>query len=268
VVVQTGAGSQRVVDSETGRIVHERARQGSGWLRAPLPVAQGRICLVAGADRVVLFDPSTGKNLWTYKTSQWPGSTTPTGEAPQILANRETLLVLVPRNYGYQLERLDLRTGRPLWKEKARLLREACCAEWVSIDRCALYYVDRKILCARSLATGKLLWCRPLNGPDGRWQAYCAGSIVVAYAARPANMPRWYWVPLGGTLLALPLLVHKEEYFSVLCFDTRDGQLVQRLNLLGPVTETAVQILRQRILVEGEGHVWAFDGSPAKDKTD
>src|SRR5262249_15208363 len=149
-VLQTGAGGQRVVDSVTGRIVHERARPGSGWLRPPLAVAQGRLCLVPRADRAVLFNPSTGKNLWTYKTSQWPGSTAPTGEAPYLLGNQEALLVLVPRNYGYQLERLDVRTGRPVWREKARLLREALTPELVSLDRRAVYYVDRKVLCARS----------------------------------------------------------------------------------------------------------------------
>jgi outer membrane protein assembly factor BamB len=260
-VAQTGAGKQLVIDSEKGRIVHESVPLGSGWRQRPLALDERRICLVPSVDRVVLFDPKIGKNLWTYKTARLPGSTTPTGEPPYILGNRETLLVVVPRNVGYQLVRLDLRTGRPVWKGKPRLLRGACAAEQVSFDRRAVYYTDRKILCARSLASGKLLWCRPLGGPDGDWRTTCIGGTVVAYAARPTATPRWYWVPLGGMLLALPLRVHKEEFFPVVCCDARDGQLMQRLNLPGPVTEARVQIMPQRMLVEVEGRVWAFDGA-------
>jgi outer membrane protein assembly factor BamB len=266
VVVQTGAGKQLVIDSETGRIIHETAATGSCWRRAPLAIDERRIAQVPSPDRVVLFDPQTGKNLWTYRTARFPGASTPTGEAPHIYGNRDHLLVLLPRNYGYQLERLDPRTGRPLWKEKARLWREACAAEMVSFDRTAFYYVDRKVLCARSLASGKFLWLRPLSGPDGAWKTTCTGPAVVAYCARPAPTPRWCWVPLGSIILALPLRVRHEDNFPMLCCDTRDGQLVQRVNFAGPATEAAVQILRQRIMVAVQGQVWALDGFLEKTK--
>jgi outer membrane protein assembly factor BamB len=258
VLIHTGSGTRLVIDSQTGRIVHEARTGVTGCLRRPVPLDERRICLVPDARRVLLFDLETGKTLWTYRTARFAASTTPSGEAPQIYGTQETILVLVPRNYGYQLERLSLRTGSPTWKDRARILRDACDPGLVSLDRTALYYVSRKILCARSLATGKLLWSRPVGGADGPWRAVSVGRTVLAYPIRPAILPRWSWVPLGGANLALPVPVHRGDHFAVLCCDAKDGRLVQRLNFPGPVVEAAVQFLPHHMVIGADGKMWGL----------
>jgi outer membrane protein assembly factor BamB/tetratricopeptide (TPR) repeat protein len=264
VLIHTGSGTRLVIDSETGRIVHEARAGATGCLRRPVRLDERRVCLVPDAHRVLLFDLQSGKPLWTYRTARSAASTTPSGEAPQIYGNQETILVLVPRNFGYQLERVSLRTGRPAWKDRARILGEACDPGLVSLDRTVLYYVSRKILCARSLATGRLLWSRPVGGAEGPWRAVCVGQSVLAYPTRPALMLGLCWVPLGGAVMALPVRVLKQDHFAVLCCDAKDGRLVQRLNFPGAVTEPAVQFLPNRVVVEAERKIWGLKDSPRR----
>ena len=75
-----------------------------------------------------------------------------------MLAQGETLLLLIPRNYGYELHRLDTVTGEPRWAEAPLLSRQTLDLDRGALDAGAVYLVHDDCLQARSLANGKLLW--------------------------------------------------------------------------------------------------------------
>jgi outer membrane protein assembly factor BamB/tetratricopeptide (TPR) repeat protein len=262
VVVQTGGGKRLVLDSRTGRVIHETAAEAPPWARPPLALDERRVCLVPDADRVTLFDPQSGKERWTYPASGAPYETARTGEAPRIYSDGHVLLVLLARNYGYQWERLDPETGRPVWRERARLVRAPPGAAAVCLRGTAFYYAVRKTLWARSLSGGRLLWSQPLRGAAEAWHVAGCGGTVLAHPADPEALPRWCWISLGGALVPFPLGRRQGKEFAVLCRDARDGRLVQRLNFPGPERGAAVQLLPHGLVVAAGGKTWGLSGAP------
>jgi outer membrane protein assembly factor BamB/tetratricopeptide (TPR) repeat protein len=261
-VVQVGSLKRWVLDRKTGRVVRQTAADKSFWVRRPRPVGAGRLCLVPDPGQVVLFDPATGKDVWKYRGGPSSASTLVTGEPPRVVCDGKTLVVIETRNVGYQLERLDPRTGKRLWKAGFRLVPEAIDPDHVAIGPSAFYYVARNVLSARSLAGGKLLWSRPLAGPAATWRAVDCGGAVLAYPAYIRLEPKWYWLALGETVLSLPLQVRTEVTIPVLCCDPKDGRLLQRLNFPAREPAFAVQVFPHRLVVGVDGRAWGL-GSPA-----
>jgi outer membrane protein assembly factor BamB/tetratricopeptide (TPR) repeat protein len=257
VVLQTGTGRRLVLDSQGGRVIQEGPAADRLWERPALALADQRLLLVPDPGRVVLFDPASGKEVWSYSTAPRGYTTAATGEAPRLFAAGQAVLVLLARNYGYQLERLDPRTGVHVWKMRARISREAFEPDQVGCDAGAVYYVTRNVLHARALADGKLLWSRPLSGPAGTWRAVACGGGVMVYPTRVRLQPHWSWVPLGGTALALPVRIQGPRGLPVLFCDPKDGQLLQRLNFPA-AAGTAVQTLPHRLVVEVGGQAWGL----------
>jgi outer membrane protein assembly factor BamB len=244
VVVQTGGGKRLVLDSRTGRLLRESTRGENIWLEPPLALAEGRLCLIPDSGHVVLFDPRTGKNVWTHSTRRARDSTTSTGEPARVVGNRETLLVLVPLNIGYQVERLDPNTGDRLWEDGYRIVHDALESGQVGFGRDAVYYANRKLLQARSLATGKLLWSRALPGPGGPWRAVCSTGSVLAFPAQTREGRGQY-----------------NEDLPVLCCDAGDGELIQRLNFAGENAALAVQLGRHCLVVGSGRRAWVLHDS-------
>jgi outer membrane protein assembly factor BamB len=243
VVIQ--AGNQRLVlDSRTGRLTHAAAGDAPAWTGPPLALANGCLCLPAGAGRVVLFDPATGKEAWTYRAAA-SGTTTLTGEAPRLVGDGRTVLVLLSRNQGYQLTRLDPRTGAPLWKTNPPILHEALDAGLIGLDDRAVYYVSRSVLYARSLADGKRLWSRPLPRGAAAWRVVSCRDHVLAYPVRVRD---------GARGLVFPVLFH----------DARDGRLVQRLNFPAPAREGTLQMLPNGLVAGAAGQAWGLAGTTAR----
>jgi tetratricopeptide (TPR) repeat protein len=257
-VVQTGGLRRWVINVKTGQRVHETAADRAFWQRPPQPVGGGRLCLVPDPGRVVLFDPATGKDLWKYNASPRSASTLVTGEPPRVLGDGKTLLVLLARNYGYQLERLNPRTGARLWKGEARLVSEAIDPDRAGFSRRAVFYVSRRVLWARSLAGGKLLWSRPLAGPVGSWRAVHCGAAVLAYPVRLRPELTWSWVPLGNGGVAVPVRARPEVTIPVHCCNPKDGRLMQRLNFLARDLAFAVQVFPNRLVVGVDGRAWGL----------
>jgi outer membrane protein assembly factor BamB len=251
-VVQAGSGKRLILDSRTGRALHELPGSRDLWPRPPLALGEQRLCLVPDATRIVMLRPDTGKTLWTYDAVPSAQSTLVSGEAPRLFGRHEVLFALLARNYGYQLERLDPQTGASLWEKGARLVRE--CPANVDFDGDALYYVSRDLLSARSLKTGKLIWSRQLNGPPGAWRVVACQGHVMAYPARLRVEPRWRLVPTGSSAIALPLRVWRGAGLTMLICSTSNGALVQRFHFPGLRPQAAVQVFRHRAVVEVDGH--------------
>jgi outer membrane protein assembly factor BamB/tetratricopeptide (TPR) repeat protein len=260
-VLQTGGGKRLVLESRTGRLVRECPALESPWLQAPLALEERRLCLASGDRQVVLFDPATGKNLWTYSAALAPDSSLAGGGAARVFGNREALFALVPLNIGYQLERLDPLTGTPLWSGGLRVLRDALEPDQFGIGPGTLVYVQRRILHARSLATGKLLWSQALRGPAGAWRALCVGETVLAYPVRAQPRLRWSELPPVGMVPSLLVESRAAEGFSVYCLDAKDGELVQRLNFAGSSSAGVVAVLPHGLAVGVGDQAWVFSDS-------
>jgi outer membrane protein assembly factor BamB len=245
VVIQAGSGRRWCLEAATGRLLRDEAGDGA-CPAAPLPLDEHNLALVSGPREVALLDPTTGSRRWTYHLR---GSTTLSGEPPRVIGNPRVLLVVIPANVGYFLQRVNLLTGNGSWP-RPQLLRldHADTTGW-AIDDTAVYYPRGAFLCARSLDTGDLLWERPLPGSAREWRVFrLRGQLLVYPAAAEAHGFLFQW--LFGSLqwrMVVPSGPDGRYDFPVLCCDPQTGQVVQRLNFRPALPPAAV---RARTTVE------------------
>lgn len=181
-------------------------------------------------------EPATGKVLWKYEV---PQPTTVTGEPPRLLdvplGDRRSSLLLIFRNYGTVLQRLD--NGKPRWDRPVLFRPDPVWAPGISVDTDAVYFVHAGVLTAVGLDDGRQQWTHPLLATEARvshWWTRRAGDFVLAYPAlRTFSSP----VPLSFGALEWGLTLSPgagiDGSFPVLLCDRKTGKLVQRLNLAG-----------------------------------
>lgn len=201
VVLQTGMGLRYILESRTGSLRHETDTSRAPWPHPPQPLAGDRLCLVPDAQRVVCLDPTTGKEVWTYRLERWPSLS---GAAPQVLVRGQVLLVLVDRNYGQELERRDPETGQRLWQVPQPVSRQAIDLAAAVLDDTALYFVAHNTLVAHAVHDGRRLWAQALAGPAGPWRVFRAGRHLGAYPLRvraPEKLPLVFCEPAGGRVV-------------------------------------------------------------------
>ncbi len=234
-LVQTSGGRRWILDRRTGHKTHDAPTSTEPWPRTPRALDERRVCLVPDARQVMLLDLVTGEEIWTYALDP---QRTPSlsGEAPQVLCDKNLLLVLVAFNYGYELESLDLRTGKPLWPSRPLVSRSFVDFEASALDETAVYFVSGGVLVARSLADGKLLWQLPLSASGGSWQTVRSRHYVVVFPRAP-----------GET-----------HAFPVLFCDPKDGQVIQRLNFPADGSQAAVQWFAQSMAVLVGNQAWGL----------
>jgi outer membrane protein assembly factor BamB len=254
VVLHTTGGHRLSLDSRNGIQMNIAVVGKEAWPQPPLALDEYHLAVVESARRVRLLTPG-GKEIWTWKPRL---PTTLTGEPPRLLGGRDALFLLVPRNYGYDLERLDPATGAPLWPAAARLLPEAVDGAAVAADENAVYVACRDTLTARALADGKLLWRRPLGETAPRWRVVRAGRWLAVWPLQMDWGPTWSWLPLGDLTLAVPRRARLGRPFPVLLHDARDGALVQRLNFETDVPAGAVQLFPGRLVVDAGNVTWGL----------
>jgi outer membrane protein assembly factor BamB len=245
-VMQTSGGKRLILDSETGRLLHEAETSRDPWPQPPQPLDGQRVGLVTDSRQVVLLDLASGKEIWTRRLDRGPSLT---GEAPQLAGDRQTLLLLVPRNLGSELQRLDPLTGTPRWE--TLISKEAVDLATADFDDMAVYFASHHYLHARSLADGKFLWRAPLMGPPGHWRTVRARTAVLAY----------------------PLESQADGTFPVVVCDPKAGELVQRLNFPAPLAASflpgeaeklrtpSVQVLERGLAVVRAGDAWGLAGA-------
>jgi outer membrane protein assembly factor BamB len=257
VVLQTTGGHRCLRRSPDG-VAWEKdaATAKEPWPSPPLPIDEHLFCLVEGRRRVVLLNADSGKELWTWKPRL---PTTLTGEPPRLFGRRDALLLLVPRNIGYGLERLDPKTGAHLWPEGLRLLDQPVDAGAVATDRNAVYLAAGNTLLARSLSDGKLLWKCQLEESAPRWRVARAGNALLVWPQQREWL-RWSWLPAGEFAVAAPLRARLGWPFPVLLYDPTDGKLRQRLTFETTVPEGTVQIFAGRLVVGVPGMAWGLQG--------
>jgi len=229
VLIQTGMGRWLVLDSRTGRPLRESDRAEPPWPRPPLRLDEHRTCVVTDAGQVMMVDSRTGVEIWTFAVN---GPTSLTGEALQILGNSQALLLVVARNYGYQLECLDTGTGRRRWPQARYLGWEPIDLEGGALDETAVYLLQKQTLRAHALVDGRLLWKRPLPAAAVHWQTVRTADSLITFP-RKGHGVQWQARWLFGTIrvrFTTPPAAGPGKDFPLLVCDPRTGQLMQRLN--------------------------------------
>jgi cellulose synthase operon protein C len=276
-LLQTSGGRLWLLDARTGETLQDLETGRQPWPRAPLVLDDRIVCVVPDTYHVVLVDATAGKEVGRYALT---ATSTLSGEPPSAVGAGDRLVLLVPRNYGFNLLRLDPQTAKPLWPTEFPIAADSILAESVSLDAQALYFTAGATLCAQALADGRPLWRVPLRGPGRAWQTLRTRDYLAAY---PSDVGARR-LEVRGPLLAfeaaatLPLSGQSGLGFPVLFCDPKSGQLVQRLNLNGkpPLTtrggwrlglplmpelrvahpRVGVQVSAQGVVVALEGQVW------------
>jgi outer membrane protein assembly factor BamB len=230
-LVQTSGGRRWLLDAATGAVLHDAPTTSEPWPRSPVVLPDGAVCIPPDAESVLLLDPATGRDIWTYRL---PGVTTRTGEASRVAAGPNALLMAWPLNIGWRVQRLDPTTGKPLWIDPPLINAGELDVEDWSQDADVFYGVQDRTLFARSLKDGSLLWRQPLAGPAGRWRTRRCGDALLAYPIEAKGRRfqfRWLTAAVQWTGSSPPEEKPGRGY-PVVCCDAKTGRLVQRLDFM------------------------------------
>src|SRR5207244_7210166 len=95
------------VSAVDGRILFQKDAP-APWSGPPVLIdADTAVCSTDG-EHLVALNITTGAEVWNRALSGWPSLT---GAAAQVRLDGSHLLVRVERNYGWELERRDARSG-------------------------------------------------------------------------------------------------------------------------------------------------------------
>jgi hypothetical protein len=228
-VAQTAGGKLWVLDSRTGSRLHELTTTHQPWPQPPLFLGSGRVGLVTDPRTVVLLDLAAGKEVARPRVAS---PTTLSGRAPLVAGAGDILLLIVDRNFGPTLQRLDPQTGKALWAEERLLGTDPVAAGAVAFDRDAIYSVSGGVLSARRLEDGRACWRTPLPAEGRDWRLLRTRSYLLVYPQAAGARELDCDSLLGSLTLAAAFPLHPRRTIGlpVLFLDPNTGGLVQRLN--------------------------------------
>jgi outer membrane protein assembly factor BamB len=274
-IVRTPGGQRWVLSAQTGRTLYQSGDHGLPWRQPPLALDQLHCGVVPDAHHVTLFEPMSGKDIWKHAIAH---TSSLTGEPPRLLGGGDVLLMLVTRNYGQELVRLDTARGAAQW---TRFLgTPAIDLAAGAVDSKAFYVVAGNILRAFALADGTPLWQTSLGSRPTRWRvAVTKGGLLVypdeaqgeidgAVLYRrylPANSNALFPVngfnPVGGALPAMLATLQGERSASRIpghLIDPADGRLLQRLNFASVGSRADVVFFERSLVVVGGNAAWGI----------
>jgi outer membrane protein assembly factor BamB len=242
------SGRRWLLDAVTGRQIHEAPDSNDLWQRPPVQLDERTLCVTPDSRHIVLLDAETGPCLWTYRL---PGVTTLSGELPSVLGQGNLLLCVQSANIGYFLQRIDRTTGKAVWPRPQLLAVKTLDSGAWAFDGDAVYIIEDRVLTARSVVDGEVLWRRSL--PDASMQVRRVGDYLAVYPQPVESEARLRFRSLLGTVQwDLGSLLPPAAVFPVCCYDPKTGQLVQRLQFRNesPLRTTLVKRRRGE---EGDG---------------
>jgi outer membrane protein assembly factor BamB len=250
------SGEALFLDAANGRPARAWHTGTSAWPRRPVCLPDGTSLVVPDSDRVECLDPHAKKTRrWVYTP---PGKTTRSGVPPRVVAGANRVVVVVPENLGLRLVRLDLDTGKVVWRGAPLVDVQALDADSWTVDARTLFHAEGSRLWAWSLADGKLAWRRDL--PESAvWRLERSGETLLVYPARCRSLAfrfRWLMGWVQWQVGPWP----DEHDLAVLCMDARSGELVQRLNV--PLERAAENI--DRSPDRGSLFPWMEAGLPSR----
>jgi hypothetical protein len=217
-------------------------------------VVDGRTIMMT---MILPFEDRADQGLdWTYKPRL---PTTLTGELPRVFVHNCFLLALLPRNYGYDLERLDPKTGANVWKPAARLCSQSFERDAIAIHQDAVYYASGNTLYARNLANGDLLWKRELPESVRGWRVKATKQALMVFPGAK-DEPKWLSVPFGNVIIPVPTRKLAKYPFSLRVLDYKNGGLLQNLQFEGDVSGAGVQFFPDCVVVTAGSKAWGLRG--------
>jgi PQQ-like domain len=235
-----------VLDGDTGKVRLRLVTEDHPHSSAPLQL-DGPVCLIGDPRQISALDLPTGRVLWE-RTLPRPLSLS--GETPDLVSDGHTVLAVLPRNYGFTVQRVDPKSGAFAWSEEAPLGPDRVPPSSFAFDAQAAFVASRNIATALSLADGSTLWECSLPAPEGDWSLRRVSSLLIAYptAGRKRKFDaRWLSVSLQLTV-AQPPEEHPGHGMPVLLLDPKTGEILQRLNFF-PASRSEKQVGLDDVLV-------------------
>jgi hypothetical protein len=236
VVVQTTDGRRWTLGAATGHTVHDDPTTDVPWPQAPLAVGDHRAILAescdGGAPYLRMVDLADGGTVWRFDPPRWPSLT---NELPRFRREGDRLLICVGRNYGTELEQLDLVSGCPVGP--------AVFLGRYPVEPGGVLAVDDDVVLAaggelRRLSSKGVRW-RCLLTPTADWRLFrVEGSVCLAVPAAAVALP------VGFT-------------WPVLAVDEETGAVVRRWDF-APRGPRAAVALNGSVSVRLDGEVSAL----------
>ena len=186
-------------------------------------------------------------------------ATTLSGEFPRLFSDNKNFLVLLPRNFGYDLERLNPKTGANVWKPGARLCDHAFERDAIAFHDGAVYYASGNTLFARKLDTGDLLWKRELPDSVRGWRVKATKQALMVFPGA-MDEPQLVSIPLGNLSFTVPMRKRPKYPFCLQVHHYKDGKLAQRLEFEGDVSGAGVQFFPDMVVVTAGRKAWGLRG--------
>jgi outer membrane protein assembly factor BamB len=252
------------------------------WPEPPVGIGDNRF-LIPDDNAVVLFDAKAGKELARHTI---PGADSLTGELPRFRIHQGDPLLLINRNHGVEMDRLQITDLKRVWREAMFVGREL---DDVTFDGERFFTCADDTLSARWWKDGTPAWDIPLpvgqafrlpiEGQAGRlpygskWKVAVSpqGLLVHPAEAIIQNPERDGFRELRQKGWSLDRLLRdvRRSYdvwtareLPVLLIDPADGRLIQRLTFpaAGPAAGVAVTP-KGVVVVTGKGS-WTLNAKP------
>jgi outer membrane protein assembly factor BamB/tetratricopeptide (TPR) repeat protein len=178
VLVNSLASKVQILDAWTGSLLHD-VDLGAEIAIQPWKCINSNLkCLIVSASQLRMMDLVTGKPDWTHV---FEGSSSLRNELPTILGHDDNLAVLIRRNYGDTLLRLEPRTGQKLWSEEQWLGVVPCNPTSIVLSPSAILLASDNSLISRSLADGRVLWERALPEAYDGWSLSFVNEDIICW---------------------------------------------------------------------------------------
>jgi len=164
VLIQKSDGERWTVGAETGRVLHTAATSLTPWTTSPALAGTGVALIPDGPGRIAAVEPRSNRRLWQFDAE---GETSLTGAAPGVRVFGDDAFVLISRNYGSELIRLDAKSGTR--RSAARVPGSGADLADATADAGRIYLPYPGGIASWPRAGGGKFWNRAL--PAGvRWQ--------------------------------------------------------------------------------------------------
>jgi outer membrane protein assembly factor BamB/tetratricopeptide (TPR) repeat protein len=235
VLIQPTLNRTLLLNAANGQTIQALTYPDGSWWPNALSREDFAFCLAPNGRTIIQIGGATGRTHWEHTLTD----TTLTGEPARLIGRKDVLLALVPTSLGDRLERLEPGCGKPLWQRSPPLSGKSRPTGWV-LDDTAAYYAQDGRLYARSLTDGKLLWARPLGGPDGPYEARRLRDFLLSHPASTGTTGfqfRFLWGSVQWEKAA-----SRDDSWPLVCSDPKTGQVIQRINLSPPAPPVAVRV--------------------------
>jgi hypothetical protein len=252
VIAQTDTGERWVLRAMDGKL-HERAESALvPWSGPPLQLLNGLYAVPSGGESVEALSLNyrandAAKIDWENELGR---PTSSTGKPPELIGLQDSLILGVQRNHGFELERIDGKTGLRLWGKYPPLLTgERYQLNAASHDNSALYITSDNQLEAIQLESGSRLWKSNLShSTTVQWQTKPGLQSVIAFPRQPvpsesavSRIKGWQdcWPQSVWRLPSLPWIVYdacSTHTLTLYWVNPKTGQVQHRLELsVGPL---------------------------------